>query len=228
MPLGYDPRYGGLAVLPDGTCWQDGLQVSCEDETPVYVAPPQPYVSPKDSAGGGVTGGPKCAPGWIVRNGICVLAVQPPGPIQGGPKPPQPVPVFQPPIRIEPPTPTPAPSSGPVWWGRPRRMPRPVVRRAYKPRLAPKTAPSTPAGELCPIVGYVRRPIPGVAEEQIFRCDPGRPVVIDPGIREAGRAEAAARYGLHGLDGLFDGGDNTWLWIAGAVAVYYFFIRKAR
>jgi len=104
-------------------------------------------------------------------------------------------------------------------------MPRPVVRRPYKPRLAPRAAPDTPSGELCPIAGYVRRPIAGVAEEQIFRCDPGRPVVIDPGLREAGRAEAAARYGLHGL---FDdgGADNTWLWIAGAVAIYYFILRK--
>lgn len=107
-------------------------------------------------------------------------------------------------------------------------MPRPVVRKPFKPRLAPRTVVSAPSGELCPIAGYVRRPIPGVNEEQIFRCDPGRPVVIDPGLREAGRAEAAARYGMHGFfdDGGGCGADNTWLWIAGAAVVYYFLIKK--
>jgi hypothetical protein len=55
-------------------------------------------------------------------------------------------------------------------------------------------------------------------------------VVIDAGIREAGRAEAAARYGMHGLDG-FDVSsvmDSPLLWIAGGFALYYFFIKGKR
>lgn len=138
-------------------------------------------------------------------------------------------PVFQPPLREPPPSPSPSPRNTWLHW-RPRRMPRPVTRKPFQPRIAPRPPVSTPVGELCPIAGYVRRPIPGVAEEQIFRCTAGQPVVIDPGLREAGRAEAAARYGMHGLDG-FDMSslsDSPLLWIAGGFALYYFFIKGKR
>jgi len=138
-------------------------------------------------------------------------------------------PIFQPPLREPPPSPSPGPFR--VW--HPRRMPRPVVRRPFKPRLEHRVREYAPSGELCPIVGYVRRPIPGVAEEQIFRCTAGQPVVIDPGLATVGRQEAWARHGLSGL-GAIASGDLTsefWsgvMWSLGAAAVAYFILRKKK
>ena len=82
--LGYNPYYGGLAVMPDGRCYQGGIEVSCIDEDPY--------------AGGGVPefqGGPtsqQCPPGQTLVSGKCVpVAYDPLPPIgiyPGTPAPP--------------------------------------------------------------------------------------------------------------------------------------------
>lgn len=76
--------------------------------------------------------------------------------------------------------------------------------------------------ELCPTRGWVTRNIAGANEYQVFRCDPGRPVVIDPGLQAVGRREALAR-----RPGLGDIGDvmignfviPTWALLAGAALI---------
>ena len=104
--------------------------------------------------------------------------------------------------------------------------------RLYPSRRMPRPAPQLPAGELCPPVGYVTRPIPGAHEYGVFPCHRGQPVVIDPA-RMASMIAAAKRRGLSDLDGTFDFvkqelvGLPVWAWL-GIAAAIFFVIRRRR
>lgn len=185
--LGYDPRYGGLAITPDGRCWQGGREVSCEDESPVYSPP---------------------------------LAIAPPSLISPLPTP-SPLPLPSP----IPDIPLPSPSTGPIYKHWKWRKRRPPVKRPYIERLQPVAAI-----ELCPIRGYVAREIPGANEYQNFRCVPGQPVTIDPGLQAVGRREALARHGLSDLGDFVIGNIAVpqWALLAGASLLVFMFLKKRR
>lgn len=156
-----------------------------------------------------------CPTGFIRRpDGSCMSLDAPP-------------PAILPPVH-EPDSP---PPPGPVHHHRrhPRRLP--PVRRPHVPKPKPVTpAPVIPVGEICPTWGYVPRPIPGVDEYQNFRCTPGQPVVIDPGLQEAGRLEALRRHGLGDLEGFTVGNIEvpTWALVAGAAAVGLLLLKRRR
>lgn len=217
--LGYDPRVGGLAVMPDGTCMQLGVPVSCQEEDPFAG-----FVGGNTGSSG--SGGSNAGPSTGFGPPVYV--------------PPTDTPISKPPVRpIKPKPPihvptTPPVSTGPVhyrhhwnrdWWRR-HRIKRPHV-EAPKPPIHPVAI--APATEICPIRGYVARAIPGVNEYQNFRCTPGQPVVIDAGLAAAGRADAYARHGLSGLDesGQFSSQFVSGVaWSLGAALVAYFLLRK--
>jgi hypothetical protein len=75
--------------------------------------------------------------------------------------------------------------------------------RAQIPQHGPT---DTSTGDVCPLRGYVSRPIPGAAEYQNFKCTPGQPVTIDRGMAAAGAAGAYQRQG---------GGPSIWTGQAG-------------
>jgi hypothetical protein len=208
-----------LAVY-NGVCYQGGRIVSCDEDASSYVAPETFYAPAPAPA----------APVYELRKVLnCAGQYETRKVLKGAPTPVINCPVLP---RVQT-LPAPVPSAGPVYGYRPRRMPRAVVRRPYKPRFEPRARERTPSGELCPIAGYVRRPIPGVAEEQIFKCTAGQPVVIDPGIAAAGRSEALARHGLGGFGALASGDLTSEFWSGvmfslGAAAVAYFVLRKKR
>ena len=148
-------------------------------------------------------GAQQCPPGLVWLNGSC----------QGGPElgpPILPLPRVTPGggTTVETP-PLTAPGGGsiatsPVSHVRAHRQRRPRVRQPY-----------TDPNDICPIRGYVSRPIPGVDEYQNFRCTPGQPIVIDPGIAAAGRADALARQRVQGGPGgpsLWTGQAGGWGW----------------
>lgn len=84
--------------------------------------------------------------------------------------------------------------------------------RRRQPRMAFQS------NELCPIRGYVSRQIPGVAEYQNFRCTPGRPVRIDPGLAAVGAQGAYQRAAAQGLGESGLNGGNTF-WDLGDVSI---------
>jgi hypothetical protein len=214
LMLGYAPGIP-LAVY-NGVCYQGGRIVSCEEDVSSYVAPETFYAPTPAPA----------APVYELRKVLnCAGQYETRKVLKGAPTPVVNCPVLP---RVQT-LPAPVPSAGPVYGWKPRRMPRAVVRRPYKPRFEPRARERTPSGELCPIAGYVRRPIPGVAEEQIFKCTAGQPVVIDPGIAFMGRQEALARHGLGSLDDFTIGNTivPTWALIA-AIAVGALWFMKAR
>jgi len=123
--------------------------------------------------------GPLCPTGQVLINGQCTATG-----------------VESPPL-TSPVTPT-------VSQGRTRRQ-RPT--RSRQPHRGDQ-APGEDSGDICPIRGYVSRPIPGADEYQNFRCTPGQPVVIDRGIAAAGAAGAYARQG--GGPSLWTGQQGGW------------------
>lgn len=116
-----------------------------------------------------------------------------------------------------------------------RRFPRRyhVRRPIVEHPVTGKPVPSPATGELCPIRGYVSRPIPGVPEYQNFKCTPGQPVVIDPGLQAVGAAEARLRHPeLSGLGDLgFLVGNievPTWLPVVAVGVIAIMFLGKRR
>ena len=86
--------------------------------------------------------------------------------------------------------------------------------RAHRQRRGRVRQPYVDPNDICPLRGYVSRPISGTDEYQNFRCTPGQPVVIDPGIAAAGRADALARQQAAGQQGpaLWTGQAGGWGW----------------
>lgn len=149
-------------------------------------------------------------------------------PVAGYPAPSPPViplpPVFQSPI----PPPAPPLTQGPVRAWRPRRMPRPVIRRPYSAPEERRPVQRS-SGELCPVSGHVSRDIRGAGEYQVFACTPGQPVVIDPGLQAVGRREALARHGLSGLGFVVGNIDvPDWLPLVAIAALGVFVFMKRR
>lgn len=95
------------------------------------------------------------------------------------------------------------------------------------------------AVELCPLAGYVTRPVPGASEYQVYKCQPGERVPInlrfDPqrrGLQEAGIREALQRVDVSGQPiGIVSAGSAAsspnWLLIGGiAIGAFLLFGRK--
>jgi hypothetical protein len=154
--------------------------------------------------------------------------VKPPPRFLGPPIPyvPPSPPPFRLPGPVNPEPVTPPVSTSPVHHRRMWRRPPPRPRPPYRP----PPRPSEPSSELCPTYGWVSRDIKGAGEYQVFKCTPGQPVVIDPGLQAVGRQEALARHGLHGLDDVMLGSVAipTWAMLAGAAVVAYMVFVKRR
>lgn len=145
----------------------------------------------------------------------CVLR-QPTPPVVFEPGPARQAPV----VDVYPGPPTP-PSTGYVHRIHAHRPPRPRVKQPTVERTD---------GELCPTWGYVSRPIPGVPEYQNFRCTPGRPVVIDPGLQAVGAAEARRRHGMGDLSGFTIAGFTLpdWFPVVAIGAAVLFLLKSKR
>lgn len=203
-------------VVPAGTRWQtcasvDAVTGECAGFTIGQDAQPLPYWV--------TTGGPP--PPGIIPTGVPVKGVQPKVSQPVPPTPPPPSTPKLPPMVDT----TTRPSSGVIVPGPTQTSPGgKQIRRRYRERVV----------ELCPLAGYVTRPVPGTSEYQVYRCTPGQRVTIDRGLQEAGIREAMQRQDVTraGETGAFAALTETsspnWLLIGGIAVGAWLLLGRGR
>lgn len=111
-------------------------------------------------------------------------------------------------------------------------QPRQRVRPRRRQPIALPPAPE-PTGPICPVEGYVTRPLPGTKEYGIFPCRRGQPVVIDPNRMAQLTAQARAR-GLSDFDEILafvqqpTFGLPMWAWLVVTAAIFMMLRRGRR